>query len=121
MQNFLLKIIILGTAVMFSAYLLPGVEVNDFLSALMVAVVLSFLNAFLKPILIFISIPITILTLGLFLIVINALIILFAAYLLTPSFMVNGFWWALLFSFVLSLISSLLEGLLGTKVIDNRN
>lgn len=120
MQKFLLKILVVSTAVMFSAYLLPGVEVKDFVSALLVAVVLSFLNAFLKPVLIIISFPITVLTLGLFLLVINALLIMLASYMLKPGFVVDGFWWALLFSFVLSFTTSLLEGLLGTRpqVID---
>jgi len=115
MQRLLLKILILGTAVMFSSYLIPGVHVIDFVSALLVALVLSFLNAFLKPILVLISIPITILTLGLFLLVINALLIMLAAYMLRPSFEVDGFWWALLFSFVLSFITSILESLLGAR------
>jgi putative membrane protein len=122
MQKFLLKILLLGTSVMFSAYLLPGVTVQDFVSALLVALVLSFLNAFLKPLLILISFPITVLTLGLFLLVINALLIQLASYLLQPSFTVDGFWWALLFSFVLSFISSLLEGLLGARPLgEQRN
>jgi putative membrane protein len=115
MQRLLLKILILGTAVMFSSYLIPGVHVNDFVSALLVALVLSFLNTFLKPILVLISFPITILTLGLFLLVINALLIMLAAYMLRPSFEVDGFWWALLFSFVLSFITSILESLLGAR------
>ncbi|MFN4123300.1 MAG: phage holin family protein [Flavobacteriales bacterium] len=116
MQKFLLKILVVSTAVMFSAYLLPGVEVKDFVSALLVAVVLSFLNAFLKPVLIIISFPITVLTLGLFLLVINALLIMLASYMLKPGFVVDGFWWALLFSFVLSFTTSVLEGLLGTRL-----
>jgi putative membrane protein len=115
MQRLLLKILILGTAVMFSSYLIPGVHVNDFVTALLVALVLSFLNTFLKPILVLISFPITILTLGLFLLVINALLIMLAAYMLRPSFEVDGFWWALLFSFVLSFITSILESLLGAR------
>lgn len=122
MQKFLLKILIVSTAVMFSAYILPGVEVKDFVSALLAAIVLSFLNAFLKPVLIIISFPITLLTLGLFLLVINALLIMLASYLLKPGFLVDGFWWALLFSFVLSIITAVLEGLLGTRPqITDRN
>jgi putative membrane protein len=71
------------------------------------ALVLAILNAIVKPILIFITLPITVVTLGLFLFVINALIILLADKLL-KGFQVNGFWWALLFSLLLSIVTSVL-------------
>ena len=89
---------------------LPITDVEtDFaaLSAVILAAVLGVLNIFLKPVLVFLTFPITVFTLGLFLLVINALIILLAARLV-PGFRVNGFWWALLFSLLLSILTSLL-------------
>ena len=106
-MNILLRILISAVAVLLTSYLLPGVHINNFLSALIVAVVLAILNGILKPVLIVLTIPITILTLGLFLLVINALIILIASSVIS-GFYVDGFWWALLFSIILSFISYLL-------------
>jgi putative membrane protein len=87
-----------------SAYILPGVHVENFLTALSVALVLGILNVVIKPILIFLTLPITIVTLGLFLLVINALMILLASSIV-PGFTVDGFLWALVFSLVLSFIN----------------
>ncbi len=95
---------------MVSAYLLPGVEVNGFFVAIVVAAVLALLNTIVKPILILLTIPITVLTLGIFLLVINAVIILLAD-MLIQGFSVYGFWWALLFSLILAIFNSLLGGL----------
>lgn len=102
-----IQLIVAGLAVIISSYLLPGVSVDNFFIAILIAVLLSLLNITIKPILIFLTIPITLLTLGLFLLVINAFIILLAAEII-PGFVVNGFWWALLFSLILSIINSLL-------------
>jgi putative membrane protein len=113
-MNVLVKIIISSLAVFLTAWLLPGAEVTDYLSALWVAIVLALLNGFLKPILVILTIPITIFTLGLFLLVINAAIILLGSHLV-DGFYVDGFWWALLFSFVLSVITSAMESLGGKK------
>ncbi|MFT4680756.1 MAG: putative membrane protein [Granulosicoccus sp.] len=107
-MNWLVKIIISSLAVMLGSWLLPGVSVDDYVAALWVAFVLSILNGFLKPVLVILTIPATILSLGLFLFVINALIILIADYFLL-GFGVDGFWWALLFSLVLSVVTSILE------------
>ena len=107
-MNWIVKIIISSLAVMVASYLLPGVTVQDCVAALWVAFALSILNAILKPILIILTIPATILSLGLFLFIINAGIILFADYLLS-GFGVDGFWWALLFSLLLSVVTSILE------------
>jgi putative membrane protein len=114
MKNILIKLLISTIAVLITAYLLPGVNNLDFFPALAVAAVLAFLNAFLKPILVILTIPITIFSLGLFLLVINACIILVASELL-DHFEVQNFWWALLFSLILSFITSLLENLLGNN------
>lgn len=108
-MKFILKIIISSLAVFFTAYLLPGVEVENYFVAIIIAVVLSFLNYFVKPLLILFTIPVTIFSFGLFLLAINAFIILFAEYIV-EGFHVKSFWWALLFSIVLSIVTSILEG-----------
>lgn len=118
-MNLFVKIIISSLAVFLTAYLLPGVTVDTYVTAIWVAVVLALLNGFLKPLLVIFTIPVTIVTLGLFLLVINAAIILLADNFV-DGFYVNGFWWALLFSLVLSVITSLMESL-GGKPDRSRN
>ncbi len=93
-MNFLIRLLISTLAVILSAYLLPGVAVDSFITALLVAIVLSLLNVIVKPILVILTIPITILTLGLFLLVINALIIMLASSIIS-GFTVDNFWYAL--------------------------
>lgn len=102
----LLRFLLNGLAVLLAAYLLPGVDVNHFGYALLVALVLSLINIFIKPLLVVLTIPITVVTFGLFLLVINALMILLADWLIV-GFEVDGFWWALLFSLILSLFNSM--------------
>ncbi|MGY6559194.1 MAG: phage holin family protein [Nitritalea sp.] len=101
-----------GVSIVITSYLLPGVLVADLWTAIIVAAMLALLNLTIKPLLIFLTIPITILTLGLFLLAINAILILIAAEII-QGFQVNSFWWALLFSLILSLINSLLGVSLG--------
>jgi putative membrane protein len=113
-MNIVIQLILGGAAVIISAYLIPGVHVSSFFTAIVIAGLLALLNMIIKPILIILTIPITIVTLGLFLLAINAIIILIAAALI-PGFFVDGFWWALLFSFILSLFNSLLGVSLGKK------
>lgn len=102
------KIIAGAISVILAAYILPGVNIDSVITAIVLAAVLAILNNIVKPILIIITIPATILTLGLFLLVINAMIILMADYLV-DGFQVSNFWWALLFSFIVSFINSLLN------------
>ena len=97
-------------AVLTGAYLLRGVHVDGLTTAVVVAIVLGFLNTFLKPVLIFLTFPITIVTLGLFLFVINALMILLVGKLVS-GFEVQNFWWALFYSLVISIVSSFLNSL----------
>jgi len=97
-------------AIMISAYLIPGVYLAGFWTALWLALFLGIVNILLKPILILITLPINILTLGLFTFVINALIILLASSVI-KGFEVKGFWIAMLFSIVLSLVSYLLNSI----------
>ncbi|MFT5185424.1 MAG: putative membrane protein [Flavobacteriales bacterium] len=103
------KILITMVAVLVADYLFDGIQVaENFWGLARVAIVLAFLNAILRPILIVLTIPLTIITLGLFLLVINALVILLADKLL-DGFSVDGFWYALLLSFILSITNSLFE------------
>lgn len=117
-MNLLFKIIISSLAVFLTAYILKGVQVDGFLTAISVAIVLALLNGFLKPLLVLLTIPVTLFTLGFFLLVINASIILLADYFV-DGFAVDGFWWALLFSLVLSVITSIMESLGGKS--DRKN
>lgn len=115
MIRFLLRLVIYALAVFIAAHLLPGVDVENYWVAILVATILTLLNVTLKPFLIFLTIPITIFTLGLFLLVINTLLILIAGYLIN-GFLVDGFWWALLFSIILSLINSLFLAISGENL-----
>lgn len=107
-MGFILKLILTGLAAAVAAYILPGVSIDGFVSAILLAVVLGLLNAVVKPILVILSLPVTIITLGLFLLVINALIILLADYIL-DGFRVDGFIWALIFSLLLSVLTAIID------------
>lgn len=106
----LIKLFVNWLAVLVTAYLLPGVQVEGYFVAFVVAIVLGLLNTFVKPILHFLTFPITLVTLGLFSLVVNAMVIILASLIVT-GFSVNGFWWAFLFSVVLSLVSWFLNKL----------
>lgn len=112
MQRFFLSLLIDSVAVLTCTYLLPGAEVTGFGSAILVALALALLNQFIKPLLVILTIPATLVTFGLFLLVINALIILLADRMVL-GFNIDGFWWALIFSFVLTIIKSLYSSLTG--------
>lgn len=109
-MNILIRLIITTILVVVIANFLPGITVHDYTSALWVALVLGLLNAFLKPLLILLTLPATILTLGLFLLVINAIVILVGDYFV-DGFIVNGFWNAFIFSILLSLSQSVMNGI----------
>jgi len=96
------------------AKFIPGISVDDFMTTVLVAVVLAFLNTIVKPILTILTIPITVVTLGFFLLVINAFMIILAGKLVN-GFHVNGFFSALLFSLVLSVCTGILNMLLGVN------
>lgn len=108
MSDILITWLLSALAILAVAYLVPGVTVSGFLVALVVALVLGLLNAFIKPILMILTLPINILTLGLFTLVINTVLILVAAYVV-PGFELDGFWWALVFSIALSLVNVLFK------------
>lgn len=103
-MKFIFNWFVAAIAIIISAYLLPGVAVDGIWVALVLAVVLGAINAFIKPVLLLLTLPITIVTLGLFSFVVNALLILLAE-LVVPGFDVAGFWWALIFSLVLSVVT----------------
>ena len=107
-MNALVKLLINTVAVLIAAYLLPGVTVTGFWAALVVAVVLGIINIFIKPILFVLTLPLTVATFGIFSLILNALLIMLAS-AITPGFVVQNFWWALLFSILLSLVNGFLQ------------
>lgn len=111
-MGLIIRILLSAVAVWVAAYFIPGVSVTGGAGTyIIIAIVLGFLNAFIKPILTVLTIPITILTLGLFLLVINVLMVYLAASLI-PGFRVDGFIAALLFSFVVSIVTALLDAII---------
>jgi putative membrane protein len=106
MMKLLFRVLAVGVA----AYVVPGVNVSGIWSAIAVAIVLGILNSVLRPILLLLTIPINVMTLGLFTLVVNTAMVLLTAKIV-PSFTVNGFWPALLFSVVLWLVNWFLEAL----------
>jgi putative membrane protein len=109
-MNFLTKILVKNLAVILVSYFMPGVQVKNITTAIVVAVVLAFLDSIVKPIMIVLTIPVTIFSLGLFLLVINACLVLLADYFV-EDFNVKGFFTALFFSIILSLTTSILEAI----------
>jgi putative membrane protein len=106
-----------AVAIMAAAYLLPkGVTLQGFVPALVVAVVLGFINSVIRPILILLTLPLNILTLGLFTLVINAFMIMLTSGLV-PGFKVHGFWWAMLFSLILFAINAILRKFKNTPYV----
>ena len=104
----MLKILLINSIVIFlGAYLLDGVKVKSYWTALGVALLLALINMFIKPVIVLLTLPLTILTLGLFILVINAWILLIIDKLV-DGFSVKGFWWAVLFSIFISIINSVM-------------
>lgn len=106
-MNFIMRIVVTSIVAFGLSYILSGVHIDTFWTAIVLALVLAILNAIVKPILFVITIPITLLTLGLFYFVLNALMIILADKFI-KGFAVDGFWWALLFSLLLSIVTSVL-------------
>ena len=113
-MSLVIRLVLSAVGVLIAAYILPGVNVDGFFAAIVVSVILGILNWTVKPLLILLTLPLTFLTLGLFLLVINAIIILLANSIV-PGFQVEGFWWALLFSLVLTVLNSFCQDLSGEK------
>lgn len=100
----LLKWLALALCIMFVGWVVPGISVSSFATALIASVVIALVNIVIKPILVFLTLPINILTLGIFILVINALLFMFVAYLI-PGVDVDGFWSAFLGALILSILS----------------
>ena len=113
-MRFILKVLLTAAAVLLIGNFLGGVNVDSYSVAILVALVLGFLFAFLKPIIVVLTLPITIITLGLFLLVINTVIIVLADKIVS-GFSVDGFWTAMLFGILLSIAESLLYSLMDEK------
>jgi putative membrane protein len=111
-MRFIGKILVTALAALIASYLLPGVSINSGVTAIIIALVLALLNMFIKPILIILTIPITILTLGLFLLIINTIIIKWTASLV-HGFSVQNWWAAFWFSILLSIVTYIIEALIG--------
>jgi putative membrane protein len=112
MGKLLVRLLLMGIAVFVTAHLIPGIVVTNIWYAFLVALILSIVNVTIKPILQLLTFPITLLTLGLFLLVINALMIMLVDYLMV-NFSVSGFWVAMLFSIVISVVYWLLDAIFG--------
>ncbi|SEL50204.1 putative membrane protein [Maribacter orientalis] len=110
-MKLILRILLSALSVIILANVLPNVSVDSFMTAIIVAVVLSLLNFLVKPILVILTLPVTIVTFGLFLLIINAIIILLADKLI-DGFTVSNIWWALIFSLLLSFLQSIFFSLL---------
>jgi putative membrane protein len=104
-MNLLYRLLLNTLAIIIVAYLLPGVSVSGFWIALVVAIVLGIINTFIKPILFILTLPLTILSLGLFYLVLNAVLIQLTSAII-DGFNIKNFWWAILFSLVLALVNA---------------
>jgi putative membrane protein len=102
----IIHLIVSALAIIISAYVLPGVHVDGFMAALITALVLGLVNIFIKPILKVLTFPLTVVTLGLFSLILNALMVLLVDKLV-PGFEVDGFLWAFIFAIVLSIVNSI--------------
>ena len=104
----LIHFVVSALAILITAYVLPGVHVDGIIAALVLAVVLGAINIFIRPILILLTLPLTIITMGLFVLVINGLLVMLASYIV-PGFTIDGFWSALLFGIVLAIFNWVLQ------------
>jgi len=107
-MKFLVDLLIRALVLLLTAYLIPGFKIDSYTTALIVALVLAILNILVKPLLILLTLPATILTLGLFLFVINALLLVIASKLIT-GFKIDSFVTALIASIIITVISSVLN------------
>ncbi len=124
MKGLLIRWLVLTVAIIIASYLLNGIEVNGFFAAFFAAAALGILNALFRPILIILTLPITILTMGFFLLIINAILIKMASGVI-DGFSVHGFWTAIFGSIIISISSALINWIIGgrgkVEVINLRN
>lgn len=104
----IIHFIVSAISITITAYILPGVHINSPFTAFALAVVLGVINTILRPILVLFTLPLSIMTFGLFILVINALLVLLAAFIV-PGFSVTNFWWAFLFGIVLAIVNWILQ------------
>ncbi len=107
-MRFLIRIIVIAAVSFGLAHVLKGIHIDTFWTAIVFAVVLAILNIFVKPLIILLTLPVTILTLGLFLFIINAIVVLLASRFVDGISIAN-FAWALIFSLILSVVTSVLD------------
>lgn len=107
-MNIIIRLLVSALAIAVTAYLLPGVDVSGWQTYFILAIVLGALNLFLKPLLVLLTLPLSIVTLGLFTIVINTLLVMLADKIV-DGFAVDGFLWALIFGLVLAIVNSVLK------------
>ena len=105
MKRFLIHWLVIALALWVTAYILPGVHVGSYQALAIAAVVLGLVNALIRPILTILTLPITVLTLGLFYLLVNGFTFLLASKMV-PEFQVDGYWWAVLGAIVVSIVSS---------------
>ena len=109
-MRFLARLVLNGLAIIIAAWLLPGIHITSPLAALLAGVILGFVNAIVRPVLFFLTLPLTLLTLGLFIFVLNAICFALTA-LLVPGFSVDGFFSAVFGALLVSVVSWILNGL----------
>jgi putative membrane protein len=109
-MRFLARLVLNGLAIIIAAWLLPGLHITSPLSALLAGVLLGFVNAIVRPVLFFLTLPLTLLTLGLFIFVLNAICLALTA-LLVPGFSIDGFFSAVFGALLVSVVSWILNGL----------
>ena len=109
-MRFLARLVLNGLAIVVAAWLLPGIHIPSTFAALLAGVILGFVNAIVRPVLFFLTLPLTLLTLGLFIFVVNALCFALTAWLV-PGFTIDGFLWALVGALLVSVVSWILNGL----------
>jgi putative membrane protein len=112
--RFLIRLVVNGVAVLVAAYLIPGLQVADAASGFIAGIVLGLVNAIVRPLLIVLTLPFTLLTLGLFIFVVNAICLGLVAWLV-PGFSISGFGSAFLGAIVITLVSWVLNGILVEK------
>ena len=109
-MRFLARLVLNGLAIIIAAWLLPGIHITGTIPALVAGVILGFVNAIVRPVIFFLTLPLTLLTLGLFIFVVNAICFGLTAWLV-PGFSVDGFLWALVGALLVSVVSWILNGL----------
>ena len=109
-MRFLARLVLNGIAIVLAAWVLPGLHVSGPFAALVAGAILGFINAIVRPVLLFLTLPLTLITLGLFIFVLNALCLGLTA-ALVPGFDIDGFWWAVLGALLVSMVSWILNGI----------